>query len=85
MRKDQRQQLEDLSLKAFGNKNAYRRLEKNGLKYKDPETGQVAILKLTEQGLVHYLEKTIKVRNDFNAGLEVLKKEEKRDVGSEGN
>jgi len=75
MRKDQRQKLEELSLKSFGNKNYYRRIEKYGLTYKDPETGGVAKLRLTEEGLIHYLEKTIKVRDDFNKGLEILNKE----------
>lgn len=82
MKKVDRQKLEELSLKAFGNKNYYRRIEKNGLKYKDPETGSVGILTLTDEGLVHYLEKTIKVRQDFNTALN---KPEGVDVRTEGN
>lgn len=84
MRKDERSKLEELSLKAFGNKNYYRRIEKYGLTYKDQETGSVAKLKLTEEGLLHYLQKTIKVREDFNKGLEVLNKGD-TDGGTEGD
>jgi hypothetical protein len=84
MRKEVRKQLEDLSEKAFGNKNYYRRIEKYGLTYKDPSGSGVAKLRLTEEGLIHYLEKTIKVRDDFNKGLEVLNRKE-TDVRTEGD
>lgn len=72
MRKDQRKVLEELSIKAFGHKNYYRKIEKYGLRYKDPESGMVAYLRLTDDGIKNYLEKTLKARDDFNKGLEVL-------------
>lgn len=76
MTKEQRAELEPLSLEAFGNKNYYRKIDKNGLTHK-LEDGSRVKLRLSFEGLKHYLEKTIKVRKDFLAAAEALKKKDK--------
>jgi hypothetical protein len=84
MRKDQRKLLEDLSLKSFGNKNYYRKIEKSGILYRDPQSKQCARIRLTDDGLISYIEKTIKAREDFKKGLDVIQQPEGND-GAEGN
>lgn len=76
MRKEQRKELEELSLKAFGNKHYYKKVIKNGLLYRDPETGRAARIRLTEEGIFAYINKTIKAREDFLKASKVLKEQE---------
>lgn len=72
MRKEQRKELEDLSLKAFGNKHYYKKVIDKGLLYRDPETKMAARIHLTEEGLFAYINKTIKAREDFLKATKVL-------------
>jgi hypothetical protein len=76
MRKEQRKILEELSLKDFGNKNYYRKIEKSGILYRDPQGAQCARIRLTDDGLIAYIEKTIKAREDFKKGLEAIQQPE---------
>lgn len=76
MRKEERKILEELSLKAFGKKHYYKKIMENGLLYKDPETKQAARIRLTSEGIKLYLEKTIKVREDFLKAATALKSQE---------
>lgn len=75
MTKQERKELEALSLEltANRNKNYYRHIEKKGLLYREAGTNNVAKLSLNFTGIKTYLEKTIKARKDFIAGQEVLK------------
>jgi hypothetical protein len=84
MRKDQRKTLEDLSVKAFGHKNYYRKIQKSGILYRDPQSKQCARIMLSDEGLVAYIEKTLKAREDFKKGLEIIQQPEGND-GAEGN
>lgn len=74
MTKEHRKKCEELSLKAFGNKNYYRKVEKTGLLYRDPVSKKAARIKLTDEGILLYLEKTIAIRE------EALKELEAKDV-----
>jgi hypothetical protein len=79
MLKSERKILEELSLKAFGKKHHYKKIIDHGLLYRDPETKQAARIHLTPEGIKLYLEKTIKVREDFLKAATVLKDKELND------
>jgi len=79
MLKEQRLMLEELSLKAFGRKNHYRKIQRDGLLHRID--GIATRIRLTDDGIKLYLEKTIKVREDFKSAVGVLKQEE--GVGNE--
>ena len=74
MLKEQRKILEELSFKAFGKKHYYQKIEKYGLLNKID--GMLTRIRLTDEGIKLYLEKTIKAREDFLKAHEILKKKE---------
>lgn len=82
MKRQERLVLEELSLKALGNKHAYKKIELHGLRYNDPVIKMKRVIRLGFDGIKQYLEKTIKVREDFLQAAAVLKKEEPKLEGS---
>lgn len=74
MLKEQRVVLEELSLKAFGRKNHYRKIQRDGLLHRID--GIATRIRLTDEGVKLYLEKTIKVREDFLKAHTALQKKE---------
>lgn len=65
MDKSQRSILEPLSLRVFGNKHFYKKLEQDGILHKDPSGGPSRRLYLSFEGIKHYLEESIRLREEF--------------------